>query len=347
MSVKLPLRSLVRVRDALTAAFPSHAQLADTVTRVIADLAVAYDPWLPLRPGKFGLVAFDLVRTWQARGLMADLIAGAARAAPFNPDLQSILRQELASLPAVETAALQGFVSEKYQHLDAVSWVDTLSKRMRAVCRVDFVGDSPPGIGTGFLVDRTLVLTAHHVVERLNPSPLLAETAVCRFEYLNDSDRPGKVVRFMLPQWKVASSPPGGIETIVGGAEPGPDELDFALVRLDSPVDTEPFGFAAVAATRNDSCIVLQHPRRAALRVAFGQVTGHNPSGTRLRHNAGTEAGSSGAPCLNLNLEVVGLHNATRYAPQGTLAEYNTAVPIPRIGQALAAKNIHIAGASG
>jgi S1-C subfamily serine protease len=254
----------------------------------------------------------------------------------------------LRNVPAIETAVLQGIVAEHLTHVNAAEWVTTLLQRMRAVCRIDFNGFEPPGVGTGFLVRRDLVLTAYHVVERLISragsidAALFAETAFCRFEYLNDGDRAGTVVKFMRPQWRMASSPPGGIEKIVGGAEPGENELDFALIRLDRDVEAEPFAFATTGAVEPDPLIVLQHPRRAPLRVAFGQMTAFNPNGTRLRHNAGTEAGSSGAPCLNQTLEVVGLHNATRYLPHGVLADYNTAVPILRIEQALLAKNIHI-----
>jgi S1-C subfamily serine protease len=343
MPVKLQLNELVSMRDAILGTFPSHDQVANLVDGLCGDLDYS-DPCLALPSGIFKNAVWQLVTTWNARGLIANLIGGLARAAPFSPDLSNILVHKLRSLPAVETAALQGLVSDRLPHLNAVEWLNTISSRMCAVCRVDFNAFSSPGVGTGFLVSPDLILTAHHVVENLNPGQLLVETAACRFEYLNDSNRTGKVVPFMLPQWRVAFSLPGGIEKSAGGAEPGPDELDFALVRLDREVGVEPFRFASDAAKTDDPCIVLQHPRRAPLQVAFGQVTAFNATGTRMRHNAGTEAGSSGAPCLNQKLEVIALHNATRYPPHGALADYNTAVPILRIKALLDSKNIAIGG---
>jgi hypothetical protein len=345
MPVKLQLQALVAVRDAILGTFPRYEQVAAEVDRVRVDLHDLDGPQLRLPAGILRDVVFDLVKTWNGRGLIADLIGGLARAAPFSPDLRVIQTRMLQTFPAVEIAALQGFVSATLIHQDATSWVDTLSIRMRAVCRVDFNAFDPPGIGTGFLVAPDLVLTAHHVVENLNPARPLVETAVCRFEYINNWDRKGRVVRFMRPQWQVALSLPGGIEKYPGGSEPGPDELDFALIRLEHPIDAEPVRFATDAAEPKDPLIVLQHPRRAPLRVAFGQTIAYNANGTRLQHNAGTETGSSGSPCLNQRLEVVGLHNATRYPPHGALADYNTAVPMLLILQAFKAKNVDIAGA--
>jgi S1-C subfamily serine protease len=150
------------------------------------------------------------------------------------------------------------------------------------------------------------------------------------------------VVPLSLPQAVRAKSPAGGVELTAGGGEPTPNELDFALLKLEIPIDAEPLRVSAGAASVNHTIVVLQHPRRAPLRIAFGRITGFNPTGTRLRHNAATERGSSGAPCLNEDLDVVGLHNATRYPVTGPLADYNTAVPMQSLVQALVADNIQI-----
>jgi len=346
MPVVFKTAQLDAVRAAIIATFPFAHQLQDALPQVMKDAELEADHFLKLPPGIYQYAAWQLVRTWNAHGVIADLIGGLLRIVPTSPSLRTIQQQRLKNFPAGETAQLQGFVTEALQHVPAAEWLVKFAKRMSAVCRVDFNGWDPPGVGTGFLVRPDLVLTAHHVIEKLPRQELLAQTAVCRFEYLNDIDKKGTVVPFSQPQWKVAISEPGGIEKFPGGAEPTADELDFALVRLEEPIATEPLPIAQKAAAADDLVIVLQHPRRVALRMAFGQVTGFNAGGTRLRHNAGTETGSSGAPCLNYELEVVGLHNATRYPAEGPLAEYNTAVPIQRIGQTLAAKTIQIGGDS-
>jgi hypothetical protein len=295
-----------------------------------------------LPAGPYQDASWSLVKAWNGRGLAADQISGLLRHAPGSPSLRALQQGDLGTYAAIERVALQGFVSAKWTHLEVLPWLEKLKTRMEATCRVDINGWDPPGVGTGFLVAPDLVLTAHHVIEQLvKENGLLAGTAVCRFSYLDDATHTGQVVRFNAGAWKQATSKPGGNEVFPGGPEPTMDQLDFALVQLDEPVAATPIPFAAKPADALDPLIVLQHPRRLPLRVAFGQVTGYNGPASRLKHNAGTEQGSSGAPCFNQELEVVGLHNGTRYLPQGELSEYNTAVPIHPIGAAL---HVHLGG---
>ena len=59
--------------------------------------------------------------------------------------------------------------------------------------------------------------------------------------------------------------------------------------------------------------------------IVSGTVTGFNAAGTRLRYNANSRDGSSGAPCLNADLRLVGLHHAhdPAYPPA-----WNQAIPV-------------------
>jgi hypothetical protein len=82
----------------------------------------------------------------------------------------------------------------------------------------------------------------------------------------------------------------------------------------------------------------LQHPDGAPLKIAFGQSVGLNANETRLRYTVNTVGGSSGSPCLNAQLELVGLHHAgdPNFDP-GHQPDYNAAIPIRAITDYLSA----------
>ena len=60
---------------------------------------------------------------------------------------------------------------------------------------------------------------------------------------------------------------------------------------------------------------------------------GKSAIGNRLYHNANTLPGSSGSPCLNAKLEIIGLHNAGDALYHGVVGfpNRNQAVPIGTI----------------
>lgn len=347
MPVKLKPAEIARVSNAIIGTFPDPAQLRSALQPILGTVGPEAGADLDLPGGAYFHSAWKLVEKWNARGLITDLVGGLRRAAPHSPDFKRLQREWFSTTSAdTETVELQGFVKPWLGHLPADAWLDELRRRMRAVCRVEFAGYDPPGVGTGFLIDKNLVLTAHHVVEMMSRQPLLADDAICRFECLNDVDKCGVAVRLRRPKFREDESPPGGNELTPGGAEPTPDELDYSLLRLEHSIDAEPFHVAPAAAAIDDPIVVLQHPRRAPLRISLGRVSGFNAGQTRLKHGAATEKGSSGAPCLNQDLQLVGLHNAARYSIGNELADYNTAVPISPIATAVAAKGFRLRSAS-
>jgi hypothetical protein len=74
---------------------------------------------------------------------------------------------------------------------------------------------------------------------------------------------------------------------------------------------------------------MLQHPEGAPLKLSFGTSIGVNANATRLRHRVNSERGSSGSPCFNARLELVGLHHAgdPNFDPAHK-PQYNSAIPI-------------------
>ena len=81
-----------------------------------------------------------------------------------------------------------------------------------------------------------------------------------------------------------------------------------------------------------DIILVPQHPDGRSLELAFGAVLEFNASGNRLRHDANTEEGSSGAPCLSVSLSPFGLHHASSPTRK---VRYNQCVPIRHVIQHL------------
>jgi hypothetical protein len=86
-----------------------------------------------------------------------------------------------------------------------------------------------------------------------------------------------------------------------------------------------------------DFVVVPQHPQGRKLEVALGSVLNFTSLGTRVRYDTSTDAGSSGAPCLTVDLEIFGLHHAT---DPSTSPQFNQAIPLELIARDLKSKNI-------
>jgi hypothetical protein len=137
---------------------------------------------------------------------------------------------------------------------------------------------------------------------------------------------------------------------------PKPDELDYAIVRLqDSPGSTpagqrpdpkdSPRGWIkvqkAVEAPAASPLLIMQHPQAAPLKLALDMsgVIGLNGNSTRLKYTVNTEGGSSGAPCFNANWDLVALHHSgdPNFDPDHK-PQYNEGIPIDAILQLLTAR---------
>ncbi|MBN9672167.1 trypsin-like serine peptidase [Roseibium aggregatum] len=207
--------------------------------------------------------------------------------------------------------------------------------------------------GTGFLVGPDLVLTSRHVVSealRWRPDEDLKFCAVFDFtsgEVISDYGKLNsmamvRVVKFHK-DWHVVSSDAidwdgtrdelsqQDIDDLRG-------KLDFALIRLAEAVGNRPvrpgylsrrgwlsFEPVSPADYRNGSRIIMpQHPSGSPRKWDFGRICRLSPCNTRMVSEIESMQGTSGAPCLNSDLRVIGVHNAY-YAPNGP-AEGNQAI---------------------
>ena len=347
--VRLKLRG--EQMEALVSALSQRFTLAELRRLTRFKLGTDYDDIVSEGAKKIDAV-FEIVDFADRRSHVNQLLQGARGLNPTLAEIEQIF--ELAGVSAVPAAVktrvnelvLERIVSRRSVFQDPASFRARLSRIETWVCRIDVPGAG----GTGLLVQPDLVLTNHHVMQPVYSGAVSRDDVAFRFDFRAFAD--GSVLvaetRYGLaPDWDVDRSPPSDQDTIVGGAEPKADELDYALLRLARPIGNEsigstdpqapPRGWFDVPATtpailENEPLFVLQYPSDLRLQLAVGAVLGHSPGGTRLRHNARTLGGSSGSPCFDANLAMVALHHAgdpdygTGHAPT-----YNQAIPLGRI----------------
>jgi hypothetical protein len=127
------------------------------------------------------------------------------------------------------------------------------------------------------------------------------------------------------------------------------DELDYALLRLgaapaaDAPGNSRGWLSldAAPSPKPEEPLLILQHPRGQRLKLCFGRVL--SVGNSRFRYDTNTDAGASGAPCLDEDLELVGLHHMgdPNFDPSHAAA-YNQGIPTALIARRLATRGIRL-----
>ncbi|SDR37832.1 Trypsin-like peptidase domain-containing protein [Rhizobiales bacterium GAS113] len=198
------------------------------------------------------------------------------------------------------------------------------SRAIDSVCRIEINGKPT---GTGFLVGPDSVLTNFHVVEKVLGGDNKFTAAVsCRFDFAEAESGgvdAGTSVGVASPclDW----SRYGAAENTSDPSSslPEADELDYALLKLDHSVGNRPApgawgkrGWITIPAkapslSRDSPLIIIQHPLtgpKVADRNDKG-VVGLNPRNNRLIYVNETYPGSSGAPCLTADYELVALHH--------------------------------------
>ncbi|MFG3149074.1 effector-associated domain EAD1-containing protein [Streptomyces sp. NPDC048243] len=298
----------------------------------------------------YDAIVFDLIRAADSEGWLDHLAAAARKSRPGHPGLFSAA-QNLGL--AVESSGLESILNVRAPEIHPALFRAGLGQIEGRVCRIEAVrSGTSRSLGTGFLVGPDLCLTSFHVVEGLFAGQLRPDEVRVRFDYkLGDGHglpglRPAEeTVSFLAEQWCVASAPYADADQDPSGEQiPAVDELDFALLRLaDSPGsrpignDAEPGSAdrgwidtrAPATLQEGDDIVVLQHLLGGPMRLAFGKVTAVTANGTRIRHTADTDHGSSGSPCFTLALDVAAIHQAGDPRQDSWhVPAYNRAVPI-------------------
>lgn len=303
----------------------------------------------------FLLVVADLIAWTDRRGKTWELANFAYAERPGN-DAISRLAHELGIARAEAERkytlqkrpvkpSLEAMVASHSRFVD----YDRFLSRFRAlgdrVCKVTTPTKHGTKHGTGFLVGPDLLLTNCHVVDQV-VSDSDAGRTVFEFDYRSGTatgEGGGSTYHRLAPSnWLVAKSPPSESDA-TGVGKPGEGEFDYALLRLAESVGESPSrsggkrGWFSLEAPRpvvalNEFVVVPQHPEGRPLEIAWGSVLSFNDDGSRVKHNATTNRGSSGSPCLTADLEIFGLHHATD--PSNDLG-FNQAIPLELIARDL------------
>jgi V8-like Glu-specific endopeptidase len=231
-------------------------------------------------------------------------------------------------LPAqVFAEQLESLKDQKKADWLPASFLEKGLQAARAVGRVEYQGRK---IGTAFALAPDLVLTNAHVVQHI---PVLEEGGV-RFNVGLQAEA----------QWhyfaeQLAYSPI--------------DALDFALLRLKSPIAGTPLTLSIEATYPAQPANILQYPEGTGglMQVALRYNAIVHVDATRLYYVADTAGGSSGSPVFNDDWRVIGLHRAGMVDDtQRPVPNANQGVPLtaiePLIRRYLAGRRYQVASAS-
>jgi len=330
------------VQEALLSAFPRPDSFEMLLT---LELDKNYAQ-LTAGSANYRFAVFQVLVDAKANAWLGDLVKAARRDNPGNPKLKALdPLTDLTAAPSPGGRKLEDIVRDDGGFIDVIPWVERLDKLRTQICRIELPVNQ--AVGTGWLVGNDLLLTNWHVVRRVLAGDKQPAEIVCRFDYATSSAGTNTGVTCGLAtKWCEDFSPASSIELGTGQDEPTTEQLDYALLRLSKPMGTTngtnaaggPRGFIATkrgtaSPAANDVVIVLQHPLGDPLKMAIGVGKGANPNATRVLHDANTESGSSGSPCLNAKLELVALHNAGDPLYDGVIGTptQNQAVPLEPI----------------
>jgi len=312
-----------------------------------------------LNPGMDRLIIENLLLECVRTEVLTDSLQqaqqpSAAPALPSEDTLRAEIRRQLEELfrarvpqpeSGVPKAALEALVSQG-AIADVQSWLRRFDEISSRICLLDLPGiDSEhSSTGTGFLVGPDLILTNHHVIDHLLSGKARAADAQLLFDYRGF--RHGSSHR-LATSWCVAKSPMSPVDSEpVKSRQPSVDELDFALLRVAGTPSQDAItgssgerqrGYLALRADApiadsKKPLFILQHPQGQPLKMHIDVVEGYNDNRTRLRYSTNTLPGSSGSPCFDAQLRLVGLHHSRDPAEP---PRFNEGIPIAAIVAAL------------
>ncbi len=341
---------VTELEDALIAAFSLNSLKRMTRRR----LGITLENEINLAQG-LKLIISELVEVsaregWReelVRGAMLDsqhpllrAFANANKMTPAPPQIPS------GTLPkSADQGTLEKIVRDRGGFIKWQDFVNRLTALGHHLCRIEFDESS---VGTGWLVAPDIILTNYHVIQGLKDGSAYPKDVLCRFDYFGKAAEK-EVTCPLAAAWEINSCKYALSDTEADAPEATDDELDYAVVRLGREVGDELLddrsakrGWIRVSATppivqEKDLLLVPQHPDGRTLELAFGQALEFNSAGTRLHHDANTESGSSGSPCLTMSLLPFALHHASG---PGRVLRYNQCVPIRKIVQRLSQQGV-------
>ncbi|MGH4013828.1 MAG: trypsin-like peptidase domain-containing protein [Pseudonocardiaceae bacterium] len=325
-----------RLSDILRTAFTPQ-RLAEflefRLDKRLEDIAMGHD---------YREIMFRVVRESQREGWTVPLVIAAREMLPGDEALFSIAQELGLAAATPPRPELERMLAAEERFVDVSTFLDRLAAAETAVCRIEVGHDGEIGLGTGFRVAPGLVLTARHILEPVIHGFVRPQDTLMRFGYRRAST--GNVVHcgtaFSLAEDWLADS-----------FEDGSADLDYALARLaDTPIEaTKPLPLQGES---GESCIgipqhsrtpredrmicILQHPAGDPLKLAFGRTAGITDGATRILHTVNTLPGSSGSPCFDSSLNLIGLH----HSGQADSAGCNAAISMAAIAERLVERGV-------
>lgn len=295
-------------------------------------------------------LCFNLVKQANAGGWTAKLINAAIASQPGNPQLLAFFADRppvTTSVSPLHQQALEAIVGGG-EFIDVPAWLGRMERLVAQVCRIDVSGGSyGNSVGTGFLVGPDLVLTNYHVVAALLRGEVGPAAVRVMFDYFGTGQGYGVG---LAASYHLADSPMSPVDDESEKTRPASDEeLDFALLRIDTSLGTQPRGGSGkprgylrldAGTTRVEDrkpLFILQHPQGQPLKLHIDVSRGYNENGTRLQYTTNTLPGSSGSPCFDAQLRLVALHHSR---DPHTPPQYNEGIPVEKIAAALRRKGI-------
>jgi hypothetical protein len=346
---------LREMRRALMSAFPSPEDLK----QLLLDIDKRWAVIVPAN-ANLGTAVFEILEDSEAEGWTDELIIAACAARPGNPYLAAVA--EPIGLAPKLPGGLEQLITKHGGLHDVARLREGLWLTEARVCHVESpTRDGATVTGTAFLVGRDLALTSFHVVQHLDAGRGDPAAMRLRFDFKRLEDgttlNPG-VVHGLATDWLVSSSPPSAFDEGAAAGVPSTDELDYALLRLDSPVGdarVSPTGVGRGEPRRGWVALrpdvpepepgtivaIVQHPDGRPMKLAADVAIGVNENATRLRYQTDTLPGSSGAPCFDLEWRLLAVHQSgdPRFAITHQ-AEHNQGIPIRAICAQLAAEGL-------
>ena len=186
--------------------------------------------------------------------------------------------------------------------------LELLNEKSDAVCRILKSGVA---IGTGFLVSENVILTNHHVIERVED----AEDMFAEFDFELDrkkdlkKSKSFKIVpgNFFLTSTLEAdeSIPFSGLDfTLIGISHVG---TKGESLNANKPVFLDGNAGKII---KGENCVIIQHPSGMPKKIVLKNTAFFSETATRIVYETDTLPGSSGAMVVALGTgEVIALHH--------------------------------------
>jgi len=178
--------------------------------------------------------------------------------------------------------------------LKSLWWLRQALKCAGSVCRVV----SPRGLGTGFVVERNVLVTNNHVIKTLDD----AFKAFVEFNFEEDeSGNLMQVAQYSLdPDTFYTNASLDCTTVAIVRDETSPPLQKWGALRMERKHPIEVM----------DHVTIIQHPRGGTKQVCLTENKVVNIFGSRIQYTTDTMPGSSGSPVFNDQWNVIAVHHA-------------------------------------